>query len=88
VTTSTRPPIARCNARLASGDILVPGVSPECSGPDAFGVCPHPSETRPCQGATWHYTGRAGWLFEFPGRSGVCPVSFLDPLGPLPIPGD
>jgi len=87
VTASTTP-IARCYAELASGEILVPGVSPACAGPGAFGACSSESETLPCKGATWHYPGSAGWRFVFRTESNVCPVSILDPLGPVPIPLD
>ena len=88
MTTSPTPPVARCYAELPSGAILVPGVTGECAGPDVFGACALSTGQRPCAGATWHYAGPAGWRFVFRDESDVCPVTILDPLGPLSIPQD
>jgi hypothetical protein len=83
----------RLYARLPSGADLVPGVSPECAGPDIYGRCPRvaPGAALPCAGATWHYHGTdqtRSWSFVFRSGSSVCPVAVLDPLGPAPLPGD
>jgi hypothetical protein len=88
VTPTSMPPAARCYAELPTGDILVPGVSGACAGPDAFGACALSAHDRPCAGATWHYPGASGWRFEFRSEPAVCPVTILDPLGPLPVPQD
>ncbi len=88
MTSTSMTPIARCYAELPSGDILVPGVAGGCAGPDAFGACALTAAARPCAGATWHYPGSAGWRFVFRNEADVCPVTILDPLGPLPIPQD
>ncbi len=81
-------PIARTYAELPSGDILVPGISDQCAGPDVFGACAFNVENRPCAGATWHYPGSSGWSFVFRSNSNVCPLTILDPLGTLPVPLD
>ena len=82
----------RLYASLTSGADLVPGVSPECAGPDVYGRCPQasPEVEPPCAGATWHYRGtnETSWSFVFRSGSSVCPVAVLDPLGPAPLPGD
>jgi hypothetical protein len=88
MTSSTTPPTVRCYAELPSGDILVPGRSSECAGPDAFGTCALKIEDRPCVGATWYYPGPGGWRFVFRDDASICPVTILDPLGPLPVPQD
>jgi hypothetical protein len=88
MTTVPDPDSARCYAELTSGEILVPGVTAHCSGPDAFGCCDRSTADRPCAGATWHYPGSAGWQFIFRADSELCPVTILDPLGPLPVPQD
>ncbi len=88
MTNLSRPPVARCYAELPTGAILVPGISGECAGPDAVGACALNVEDRPCAGATWHYPGSLGWRFVFRNDSDVCPVTILDPLGPLPVPQD
>jgi hypothetical protein len=88
VTPTFTPPVARCYAELPSGHILVPGVWGACPGPDAFGVCALSVQDRPCAGATWYYPGPAGWRFVFRGDTNICPVTILDPLGPLPVPQD
>jgi hypothetical protein len=86
----TRRP--RLYATLPSGVDLVPGVSPECAGPDAYGRCPcyASGAALPCDGATWHYRGadETTWSFVFRAGSSACPVAILDPLGPAPLPGD
>ena len=82
----------RLYASLVCGVDLVPGVSPECAGPDVYGRCsqPSPGAAPPCAGATWHYrrTDGTSWSFVFRSGSSVCPVAVLDPLGPAPLPGD
>jgi hypothetical protein len=88
MTDRSTPPLHRCYAELPSGDVLVPGVSGECPGPDAFGACAFNVQERPCGGATWRYPGLHGWRFVFRNDSDVCPVTILDPLGPLPVPQD
>ncbi len=88
MTTVPVPHSAACYAELPSGEILVPGVTAQCSGPDAFGCCDRNTAERPCASATWHSPGSAGWRFVFRSDSDVCPVTVLDPLGPLPIPQD
>ena len=88
MTPKLTPPVARCYAELLTGDILVPGVSGACAGPDEFGACALSVDDRPCAGATWHYPGSSGWRFVFRGGTSVCPVTILDPLGPLPVPLD
>jgi hypothetical protein len=88
MTANANESIARCYAELQSGDILVPGVSGECAGPDAFGACSVAVEDRPCTGATWRYSGSRAWQFVFRDEGDVCPVAILDPLGPLPVPLD
>jgi hypothetical protein len=80
-------PVARVYAGLPTGGI-VPGISAECPGPDAFGTCAFSVQERPCGGATWHYPGSRGWHFDFRNDSDICPVTILDPLGPLPVPQD
>jgi hypothetical protein len=94
---SMKPAVAdtmqpRMYARLPTGALLVPGVSPECSGPDAYRACScvPGGAALPCAGATWHYRGADGtsWAFAFRSGSSVCPVAVLDPLGPLAVPGD
>ncbi len=55
MTTVPVPHSAACYAELPSGEILVPGVTAQCSGPDAFGCCDRP-RAQPagasCSGAT------------------------------------
>lgn len=91
MTTKTGPRY-RVYADLVSGGRLVPGQSERCPGPDSYGICPFVGmQTElPCTGATWHYDGAQSWDFEFfpSDSSGICPVAVLDPLGPLPTPGD
>jgi hypothetical protein len=81
---------ARLYAELPSGDVLIPGQSSGCPGPDAFGACPLPSTNaaRRCAGATWFYPGERGWRFDFRSESSVCPVAVLDPLGSPAVPVD
>jgi hypothetical protein len=88
MTTESTPPTARCYAELPTGTILVPGMTGDCPGPDTFGTCAFDAPDRPCSGATWHYAGSRGWDFVFASDSDVCPVTILDPLGPLPVPQD
>ena len=88
MTSDSGLPAARVYAELPTGGILVPGIWSECPGPDAFGVCALDVQERPCSGATWHYPGSQGWRFVFHNDSNVCPVTILDPLGPLPVPQD
>ena len=84
------PPRGRVYAELHDGKYLVPGASDRCAGPDNFGACPYVGTLSglPCSGATWHYAGPHGWTFHFAEDSTVCPVTVLDPLGPLPVPLD
>jgi hypothetical protein len=86
----TPRPTHRVYAELTSGERLVPGVSATCPGPDAYGACPLAGNgvTLPCAGATWCYDGQQSWRFVFRADAGVCPAVLLDPLGPLPTPGD
>jgi len=88
MTANANEPVARVYAELPSGDILVPGVSGACAGPDRFGACPVHSEDRPCAGATWRYPGPRGWQFVFRDQTSMCPATVLDPFGPLPVPAD
>lgn len=88
MTSDSGLPVARVYAELPTGGVLVPGISGECPGPDAFGACTFGAEDRPCNGAIWHYPGSRGWQFTFRSDSIVCPVTVLDPLGPLPVPQD
>ncbi len=88
MTSDSGLPVARVYAELPMGGILVPGTSGECPGPDAFGACALSLQARPCGGATWHYPGSRGWRFVFRNDSTACPVTILDPLGPLPVPQD
>lgn len=86
---TTPHPTFRCYAELPTGHIIVPGVSPECPGPDPYGSCDLAPEQRPCSGATWRYDGGDNsWRFIFRNDSEPCPVTMLDPLGPLAIPQD
>jgi hypothetical protein len=83
------PPENRVYAELSSGEFLVPGLSPLCEGPDAYGLCPIEVQAeRPCNGAAWRYAGARGWTFRFAEDSSLCPVAVLDPLGPMPTPQD
>ncbi|MBV8717892.1 MAG: hypothetical protein JO020_19730 [Chloroflexi bacterium] len=77
-------------AVLPSGERLVPGKTAGCPGPDAYGACPHAEQGKPlpCAGATWYSPGPRGWQFTFQSDSSVCPVTVLDPLGPLAVPSD
>jgi hypothetical protein len=88
MTDRSAAPTSRCYAELPTGTILVPGVSDDCPGPDAFGTCTLSAEQRPCRGATWQYPGSHGWQFVFASDSDLCPATILDPLGPLPVPQD
>jgi hypothetical protein len=82
-------PESRVYAELSSGEYLVPGQSGQCAGPDAYGICPiEDPAARPCKSATWHYAGPRGWSFHFVEDTSLCPVTLLDPLGPLPTPRD
>jgi hypothetical protein len=84
-------PTFRVYAELPSGELLVPGEDASCGGPDSFGACPFPdtSTVRPCAGATWVYGGaERGWRFKFHDDTSICPVTVLDPLGPVSCPLD
>jgi hypothetical protein len=88
--TSIAIPTNRVYAELPSGELVVPGET--CAGPDTYGMCPMAQNgvELPCAGATWHYAGEQGWTFAFNAENadGICPMTVLDPLGPLPVPGD
>ena len=78
-----RPSGPRLSAELPSGELLIPGSSPLCDGPDPTGACCRscPPTERPCAGATWHYrSGRVSWDFVFRSDSTACPVTLLNPL--------
>ncbi len=89
----------RVIARLTSGEILEPGVrSPQpgraaCPGPNQWGSCPlalHGGAPI-CTGAEWFYVAASGelaWRIQLHWDSAACPAAMLDPLGPLPTPGD
>jgi hypothetical protein len=82
-------PDCRVYAELSSGEYLVPGQTGQCAGPDVYGICPlEDPAARPCKAATWHYGGPGGWSFHFVEDSTLCPITLLDPLGPLAVPLD
>lgn len=89
--TAFEPPTWRIYAELPSGERLLPGADARCPGPDTFGVCPlaDAPSGRVCAGATWAYgSAERGWRFKFTGDASVCPVTVLDPLGPITLPLD
>jgi hypothetical protein len=92
MTISIEPPIRRVYAELPTGEHVVPGAHPMCPGADRFGRCSVDDlpSGRPCAGATWHYLGsdQESWHFQFAGEPSLCPVTFLDPLGPVDTPLD
>ncbi len=90
---------SRVVARLPSGEILDPGERrPQtgpvvCPGPNQWGSCPTilQGQTPACRGAEWIYLSPSGtheWELRVEMHSAVCPAASLDPLGPLPVPGD
>jgi hypothetical protein len=68
--------------RLPSGELLAPGETEGCAGPDAWGQCPAVAEGREpgCAGATWFYAPEPSWRVQIPPSTGMCPLVRLDPL--------
>ena len=77
-------------AQLPSGEMLVPGQTTGCPGPDAWGVCRsvEAGQAPGCAGATWRFGPEPSWRADVSEVSAMCPLVVLDPLGPLPTPLD
>ena len=77
-------------AELPSGERLVPGETPGCGGPDAWGVCPalDAGRTPICAEATWSYGPAPTWRFEVRTISSTCPLVRFDPLVPAATAAD
>ena len=81
---------ARIYVELPNGAWLIPGESPGCSGPTPGGACPvaRHGAVRPCTGGVWFMPGSRGWRVELKTEDALCPLTFLDPLGPIALPLD
>jgi hypothetical protein len=81
---------SRVYVELPSGKWLLPGQSAACPGPTPTGNCPvaRPGAVRPCTRGVWFVPGEHGWRAEDVPDDGPCPLAWLDPLGPAPVPLD